>query len=163
MSLLHIFKCRVVNINYVFKDGKTAVFKRRTNEAVGQYLTDDPVEVAELQAIAAKNHQHIYVDPNEETVDSELADPAVAYKKKVEDEMREKILADIAAQDKAKADAATLDANNGGKDPVSKDMGSTENKAPNLGISNSDTVSGAQDSNGPAAGGIKVNLGGGGK
>lgn len=62
-----VFKARIPSVNYIFKNGKPAIF------IAGRFLTDIPAEIKELEEEIALGHPHIYVDDNEETV--EAADP----------------------------------------------------------------------------------------
>jgi hypothetical protein len=88
MTTLHIFKSTLPSVNYIFGNGKPAVFQQ------GRYLTDQEEEVATLQYEIKKGHPHIFQDPAELTVESDMLDPMVALKAKV----REQVLAELAEE-----------------------------------------------------------------
>ena len=69
MSLLKIFKNRVLNCSYHFKDGTQAAFLN------GKYSTDVKSRIEELQNEVDTNHPHIYIDPDEHEIDSEALSP----------------------------------------------------------------------------------------
>lgn len=94
MAMLKLYKSRIPNINYIFRDGQTAVFKRRTNENAGHYLTKEDKRINELNEIC-ENHQHLYIDPNDFEIDEADADPAVAYRNRVREEVKAELLAGL--------------------------------------------------------------------
>lgn len=130
MSLLTIFKSHMaIATQYVFKDGQVAVFKRRSGtDGRGQFLTDDPAQIAELTAEVNKGHPYIHIDPEETTVDAALADPQKQYEAELEARIRAKIISELGDPNQARAGL--------------KDMGTTEN-APTLGgIGSTGTLTG---------------------
>lgn len=143
MSLLSIFKSTIPSINYIFKSGKVATFRRRGDDPAGQYLTNDPDEVAELGKEVKTNHPHIYIDVNDHSVEENLADPQVAKEAAMYDRIRAQVIAELG------------DSNQ----PYSaiKDFGQTENRAMLGGIANSVTLAGTtvendlQNVNSPAS------------
>jgi hypothetical protein len=66
MTLKTVFKSHLPSSQYVFKKGATAIFVR------GRYETDNAEFIAELMQEVQGNHPHIFVDPNERTIDSDL-------------------------------------------------------------------------------------------
>ena len=88
MAMLRVFKSTIPYVNYVFGNGKIAGFIK------GVYRTDDEGEIASLDYEVKQHHPHIYIDPAEREVDSELLDPMVVMRMQI----REQVLAEIAAQ-----------------------------------------------------------------
>ena len=74
MSIQKVFKSRLTNSTYLFKNGKAAVFSE------GRFLTGVPVEIQELMGEIGEigqfhsNHPSIYVDENEVELDTTLQD-----------------------------------------------------------------------------------------
>lgn len=68
MTTQTLFKARIPAINYVFKNGKPAIFIR------GRFSTDVQSEIDELNAEIALNHPHIYIDDTETSVESDGSD-----------------------------------------------------------------------------------------
>lgn len=99
MTTLNVFKSTLPSVNYIFSNGKPAIFVN------GVYRTDIQAEIEALKYEIAQKHPHIYVDPTEETIESDMVDPMNA--------LRAKIIAEY----KASMAQAT--------DP-SRDMGSSE-------------------------------------
>ena len=54
-----LYKATLPSINYIFKNGKPAIFVR------AKFATDVPAESEELDAEIALGHPHIYIDLNE--------------------------------------------------------------------------------------------------
>ncbi len=63
------YKNALPSCNYIFKDGTTAVFKS------GEYLTNNPIRIAELDTEVMRGHPHIFIDPKDNTVTPEDMDP----------------------------------------------------------------------------------------
>lgn len=109
--VMRVFKSRIGTCNYPFaSSGKLAHFIR------GEYLTDLPNEINELESEIRQGHPHIYIDEKKREIDI-LADPL--------DGVRKKAIADyIAEQDEAKRKA------------LGKELGDTEvgKVAGNVGI-----------------------------
>lgn len=97
-----IFKATLPSINYVFKNGKPAIFIE------GKFITAVPAEVAELKDEIAAGHPHIYIDAKEAEIAASAIDPMAGLRAQIEAELM------------AKMAAAT--------DP-SNDMGKTEQEA----------------------------------
>lgn len=67
--MLRVFKSTIPSVNYLFTNGKPAIFVN------GTYRTDADWEITELEKEIALKHPHIYIDANEREIDSELVDP----------------------------------------------------------------------------------------
>lgn len=73
MSVKKIFKSTIEHNNYLFKNGKTAIFSG------GRYITDDAGEIAELigeigTVEGKSNHPFFFIDPAEAEIDTTLQD-----------------------------------------------------------------------------------------
>lgn len=144
MSIKAIFKCKMPSCNYIFRDGTTGVF------ISGKLYTDNNAHISELKAevgevgVNASKHPHIYVDPDECEIDSEMMDPIEVMKAKLRLEVR----AEMAAAT-SKGDMGSTDQSGG----VLKGMVSTATLAEAQGVSNSsDAPPLATQSNGAPAG-----------
>lgn len=62
---------------FIFKNGKTAAF------VGGEFLTNVPSEIAELEEEIAAGHPHIFRDPDNMVVDSTTQDPMASIKAKI--------------------------------------------------------------------------------
>lgn len=147
VRMLRIFKSRISHIAYIFEDGETACFVRRTHETAGHYLTDQADKIKELEKVclARGGHMHLYMDPQEMEVRADLADPAVAYRNRIREEEREKLIKELGDQNQPRG--ASLEINSIKTIPASE----TALKAALQGISNSESLrGGAVDSNGAA-------------
>lgn len=133
MSLLSIFKATIPSINYIFKNGKTATFRRRGDDPAGQYLTGDPDEVAELTKEVKANHPHIYIDPSDHSVEENLADPQVAKEAAMYDRIRAQVIKELGDSNQPYV--------------AVKDFGATEARAMLGGIANSTTMQGTTAEN----------------
>lgn len=89
MTILNVYKSTQNGISYIFANGKRAVF------IANRYCTDVAAEIAEFEK-EISGHPHIYVDPAETKIDSEMLDPMKA--------LRAKIIAEYEAE-KARATA----------------------------------------------------------
>lgn len=76
-TLLRVFKCSLPSTNYVFKNGKPAVFQNN------RFCTANPAEILELQTEIDAGHPHLYVDPNEEQIEARLVNPVEAMKDRI--------------------------------------------------------------------------------
>lgn len=92
MSTLRVFKATLPSVNYIFKNGKPAIFVQ------GVYTTDVVSEIEELDAEIAARHPHIFIDAAMREIDSSAVDPIAA--------LREKIIAEYKA---TMASATSLD------------------------------------------------------
>lgn len=147
MAMLKLYKSRIPNIAYIFKDGQVAPFKRRTNENAGHYLTKDEDRIKELDKVCV-NHQHLYIDPNDFEIDEADADPAVAYRNKVREEIKAELLAGLGDpnQQRAAVDSEINAVNQ-------QEFGDTGIKPTLGGIGNSSSMAATSpDSNGAATG-----------
>lgn len=103
MSIRKIFKCYIPSCSYFFKNGKQAAFLN------GQYTTDNQQEISELMAEVGEigkhssKHPHIYVDADEQEIDSDALSPLEELKRKA----REEVLAEMAAASNATNDMGT--------------------------------------------------------
>lgn len=77
MSTLRIFKSTIPSVNYIFGNGKPAIFVN------GVFRTDIASEISALESEVTQHHPHIYIDPNEREIDSELVDPMNALRAKI--------------------------------------------------------------------------------
>lgn len=99
MTTLRVFKSTLPSVNFIFGNGKPAIFQQ------GVYRTNVEWEIVELEKEIAAGHPHIYIDQNEREIDSEMVDPMNA--------LRAKIIAEFVAAQEAALNPAN-------------DMGSTE-------------------------------------
>jgi hypothetical protein len=153
-DILKIFKVRVPRINYIFKDGSLATFVPRTDGRFGQYLTKDPVKIAELEHEAKQGHLHIFIDPEEYEVEEHLADPAVAMREQIADLERTKLIELLGDPNQLRG--AGIDPEALKKLMGARDFGQTAAKPQLEGISNSVTTAATSaESNAGAAGAKK--------
>lgn len=101
MTTKQVFKAHLPSVNYIFQNGKPAIF------VLGRYVTSVDSEIAELKAEIAAGHPHIYIDANEETTDA----PTTS------EELMQGLRAQIEAQVRAEMAAAVQ---------VDNDMGSSD-------------------------------------
>ena len=87
MSIATIFKAQIPSVNYIFKNGKPAIFVQ------GKFATDIAAEVEELKAEIAAGHPHIYIDEKEAEIDSNLINPIQALRAQIEAELRAEMAA----------------------------------------------------------------------
>jgi hypothetical protein len=86
MSMLRVFKAHLPSVNYIFRNGKPAIFVN------GRYATDMPSEIQELEEEIGFGHPHLYIDADEKEVDSAQVDPIAA----LTDRIRAKLIAEMA-------------------------------------------------------------------
>lgn len=103
MPMLRVFKSTMPSVNFIFGNGKPAIFQ------AGVYRTDVAEEIQALEYEVRLGHPHIYIDPAEQEVDSELLDPMTALRAKI----REEILAEEAEKALKASD-------------ISRDMGTSD-------------------------------------
>ena len=113
MTVKAVFKSSLPNIQYLFKNGKSAAF------IGGTYYTDVESEIKELNAEVDNRHPIIFIDPAQTQIDSNDLDPMAVLKKK--------FFAEFEAQRAAAVDK-------------SRDMGSTIQTTVLQGIANSTSV-----------------------
>lgn len=82
-----IFKATLPSINYVFKNGKPAIF------VSGKFITSVPAEVAELKAEIEAGHPHIYIDAKEAEIAAAAIDPMAGLRAQIEAEIMAKMAA----------------------------------------------------------------------
>lgn len=70
----HVFNSTIQSCQYILKSGKTIAF------TAGQYRTADAAEISELEAEISGGHPYLYIDPNNKTADSAVADPLATVK-----------------------------------------------------------------------------------
>jgi hypothetical protein len=87
MAILQVFKATLPSINYIFRNGKPAIFVQ------GKYATGVEGEIDELKDEISKGHPHIYIDAAESEVDSEMVDPIQALRTKIEAQIRAEMAA----------------------------------------------------------------------
>lgn len=87
MSTATIFKARIPSVNYIFKNGKPAIFVQ------GRFATDIAAEIEELKSEIAAGHPHIFIDENEAEIDSNLINPIQALRAQIEAELRAEMAA----------------------------------------------------------------------
>ena len=95
MTTLSVFKATIPSINFIFSNGKPAIF------VSGVYRTEVDWEIKELQKEISSGHPHIYIDPQETTIESDMVDPMNA--------LRAKIIAEYVAKEKAAAGDTSRD------------------------------------------------------
>jgi len=74
MAIKRVFHCAMPSCNYLFKNGKPAIFINH------EYLTDIQSEIDELEAEIAYGHPHISIDAAKKEVDDTKLDPLSAVK-----------------------------------------------------------------------------------
>lgn len=74
--LVKLFCSSLLSCKYVFSKGTVANFVN------GKYATNNPVEIAEMEAEIAGRHPHLYVRKGEETIDYDVTDPLAELRKK---------------------------------------------------------------------------------
>lgn len=87
MSVIRIFKATLPSVNYIFTNGKPAIFVQ------GKFTTNIDFEIQELEREIATGHPHIYIDPAESEIDSDALTPMEILRAKV----REELVAEMAA------------------------------------------------------------------
>ena len=87
MAISYIFKNRVLNCSYFFKDGTQAAF------LAGKFITAVESQVKELMAEVESNHPHIYVDKDEATIDSEALTPMEIIKREAVAQAKAELIA----------------------------------------------------------------------
>ena len=96
-QLATIFKARIPSVNYIFKNGKPAIF------ISGRFATPIQSEIDELKAEIEAGHPHIYIDADEPTMDAELISPIDALREKI----RAELMAEMAAATNPSNDMGT--------------------------------------------------------
>jgi hypothetical protein len=82
-----LYKATLPSINYIFKNGKPAIFVR------GKFATDIAAEVEELDNEIALGHPHIFIDPNEAEQAPGDTDLLAGLRLKLEAEIRAEMAA----------------------------------------------------------------------
>ncbi len=98
-KVMHVFKNSILNCRYTFKTGKDAIFFN------GEYFTDIPAEIAELNEEIVLGHPFIFVDETKRTVSKSALDPLEEIRRKAIEEYK----ASIAAAQEANKEGSTSD------------------------------------------------------
>ena len=99
----HLFKTRMASCNYVFPNGKVAIFVNH------MYFTDSPYEIEQLNKEIELGHKELHVDPNEITVSEDRSNPVAALRRRIAEEERAKIMAELAeGRDFGKSDQSVF-------------------------------------------------------
>lgn len=77
MTTLRVFKSTIPSVNFIFANGKPAIFQQ------GVFRTEVDWEIAALEAEIKNGHPHIYIDEAEREIDSELVDPINALRARI--------------------------------------------------------------------------------
>lgn len=101
---MRLYKSPMRSWKYFFTDGTPAIF------ANGEYVTDEESRITELDLQVKLRHPAIYIDATEKFVSEERLDPLVGLRKRIAEEERAKVLAEM------RAAAGNMD----------RDMGKTE-------------------------------------
>lgn len=96
-QLASIFKARIPSVNYIFKNGKPAIFIQ------GKFATANQAEIDELTEEIKNGHPHIYIDTEEATIDAELISPIDSLR----DKIRAELMAEMAAATNPENDMGT--------------------------------------------------------
>lgn len=124
MTDAKLYKATLPSINYIFKNGKPAIFVR------GRFSTNIAAEIAELDAEIAAGHPHLFVDKDEPIV----AEPTT-------NEMLAGLRAQWEAEFRAKMAEANQLSNDRGTSEVAKLVpGSTVDVAAAIANSGTDTA-----------------------
>lgn len=93
MSISKVFKSIIPSMNYTFKDGTTVAFigGKMVLDA-GHYAEEMMEEVVNVGQHKSK-HPHIYVDENEQEIDSEALSPIEGLRKQIREEETAKLKA----------------------------------------------------------------------
>lgn len=94
-----LYKATLPSINYIFKNGKPAIFVR------GRFATDVQAEYEELDAEIAAGHPHIYIDADEPIAEANTADLISGLRAQLE----AKIRAEMAAASDINNDRGTVE------------------------------------------------------
>lgn len=129
MAIKKVFKSYIPSINYVTQRGRTCIFQE------GKYLTEVPEEIAELTDVCnSKSNPHIYIDPNEQEIDTTVQERIRAAAQKAALEEMEKI-----AQEKSQVGKNGEESNTQAKDQV-LGSGQSMSAATMLGVANTATM-----------------------
>lgn len=77
MSTMRVYKATLPSVNYIFRNGKPAIFVN------GKFCTDIPSEITELDEEVAAKHPIIFIDSDEREIDSAAVDPIAALREKI--------------------------------------------------------------------------------
>lgn len=93
MSISKVFKSVIPSMNYTFKDGTTVAFiGGKVVLDAGHYSDEMMEEVVNVGQHKSK-HPHIYVDENEQEIDSEALSPIEELRKQIREEEAAKLKA----------------------------------------------------------------------
>lgn len=76
MAIKKVFKSYIPSSKFVFASGKECNF------VGGEYFTDDPKDIKELESEIKLGNPHIYIDPDKVEVDTDTLDPIEFIKRK---------------------------------------------------------------------------------
>lgn len=88
VKILHVFKSTMPNVNVHASNGEALSFQQ------GRFVTDNEAHIALLNQAVKDRHPHIFIDPLEITVRSDMVTPM--------QQMRAKIIAEYIAEQAAK-------------------------------------------------------------
>ena len=133
MATLNVFQATMPSVNYIFGNGKPAIFVQ------GFYRTNVQWEIEEFDREIANGHPHIHRPSKKEdqVIESEMLDPMAA--------LRAKIIADYKAQE-----AAAIN--------PSRDMGTTDQNAKLMPGNTMDVAEAAEGGSGLSMAARLVNL-----
>ncbi len=81
MTIKKVFKSTLPFCTYIFSNGKPAMFSR------GEYYTDNPTEISELENEITNNHPFIHIDKKKTEIDTENMDPIANLRASIEKEI----------------------------------------------------------------------------
>jgi len=85
-KIAKVFKATLPSVNYIFRNGKPAIFIN------SRFATAIQTEIDELEAEIAAGHPHLFIDEAEKTIDAKLIQPMEALREK----LRAEIMAEMA-------------------------------------------------------------------
>ena len=81
VKILRLYKSSMSAVNFICGNGDVITF------AQGRYYTDNPRHIAYLDAEIASKHPHIFIDPLEKEVASNLVTPMQQLREKIRQEL----------------------------------------------------------------------------
>lgn len=87
MPIAKLYKATIPSINYIFRNGKPAIFVR------GKFATDIASEIAELDEEIANAHPYLFVDTDEPTAETATGDLIAGLRATLEAEIRAEMAA----------------------------------------------------------------------
>lgn len=98
VKILRLYKSSMSAVNFICGNGDVITF------AQGRYYTDNPSHIAYLDAEIRSNHPHIFVDPNEREVASNMITPMQQMREKIRQELLAELAAGVPMKDMGKTD-----------------------------------------------------------